>query len=197
MVTAVNAAFFVSYPTETTYKVTATADDNHFFSNGTRTLVIEGAFAPRLTEDCELPPLALVTPTFSSTQPTCTTAGSYTLGSVGGDVEWTVNGKMAVSGTYPAPADHSDVIISATPKVAGDGLDPDWVNPTVLKFAAPGTACAFSPPTLSFDPPTLSFDPPTLAYTGLTVGTGLSLAGGLLLAGFAGLVMARRRTLQL
>ena len=139
---------------------------------------------------CDLPPLALVTPTYSITQPTCTAAGSYTLGSVVGDIVWTVNGKTGVaSGKYPVPFDYSDVTISAAPAVAGDGLDPDWVNPVVLKFAAPRTAC-------SFNPPTLSFDPPTLAYTGLTVGTGLSLAGGLLFVGFAGLFVARRRKIQ-
>ncbi|MGV8894957.1 MAG: hypothetical protein ACOH10_01505 [Rhodoglobus sp.] len=139
---------------------------------------------------CDLPPLALVTPTYSVTQPTCTTSGSYTLGSVVGELTWTVNGVSGVaSGTYPAPSNHSDVTISAAPAVAADGLDPDWVNPVVLTFTAPTTGCGFNPPTLSYDPP-------TLAYTGLTVGTGLSLAGGLLFVGFAGLMVARSRKVQ-
>ena len=139
---------------------------------------------------CDLPPLALVTPSYSVTQPTCTTAGSYTLGAVVGEVTWTVNGTAGVAnGTYSAPSDYSDVTISAAPAVAGDGLDPDWVNPIVLTFAAPSVDC-------SFNPPTLSLDPPTLAYTGLTVGTGVSLAGGLLFVGFAGVMVARSRKVK-
>ena len=190
VVTVTNAIFALIYPTETTYRVVATATGSNLFANEESTLVIKGTLKPKLTDGCELPSLALVTPKYSVTQPTCTAAGSYTLDSVVGDIVWTVNGKTGVaSGKYPAPSDFSDVTISATPAVAGDGLDPDWVNPVVLKFAAPSTSC-------SFNPPTLSFDPPTLAYTGLTVGTGLSLAGGLLFVGFAGLVIARRRKLQ-
>ena len=138
---------------------------------------------------CDLPPLALVTPSYAVTQPTCTTTGSYTLGAVVGEVTWTVNGTAGVTnGTYAAPLDFSDVTISADPAVAGDGLDPDWVNPIVLKFAAPSNC--------SFNPPTLSIDPPTLAYTGLTVGTGVSLAGGLLFVGFAGVMVARSRKVK-
>ena len=152
---------------------------------------------------CDLPPFALVTPRFSVTQPTCTTAGSYTLGSVVGELVWTVNGKSGVaSGTYPAPADYSAVTITAAPAVEGDGLDPDWVNPVVLRFAAPAGVCSFDPPTLPLNPtlplspPTLPFNSPTLAFTGLTIGAGISLAGGLLFVGLAGLFVARHRRLH-
>ncbi|SOE72601.1 hypothetical protein SAMN06296378_2554 [Salinibacterium xinjiangense] len=190
VVTVTNATFALTYPTETTYRVVATADDNHLFSNGEPTLVIEDEFAPKLVEGCELPSFALVTPTYSSTQPTCTAGGSYTLGSIVGELVWTVNGETGVaSGTYSAPSDYSDVTITAAPAVAGDGLDPDWVNPIVLRFAAPAGVC-------SFNPPTLAFNPPTLAFTGLTIGAGMSLAGGLLFVGLAGLFVARHRRLH-
>ena len=196
VVAVTNAIFSVDYPTATTYRVTATATGNNFFSNGTPTSVIEGAFAPKLVEGCELPSFALVTPTFSVTQPTCTTTGSYTLGSVVGELVWTVNGKPGVaSGTYPAPADYSAVTITAAPAVEGDGLDPDWVNPVVLRFAAPAGVCSFNPPTLPLSP-TPPLNPPTLAFTGLTIGAGISLAGGLLFVGLAGLFVARHRRLH-
>ena len=196
VVKVTNATFALAYPTATTYRVTATATGNNFFSNGTPTSVIEGAFAPKLVEGCELPSFALVTPTFSVTQPTCTTTGSYTLGSVVGELVWTVNGKPGVaSGTYPAPADYSAVTITAAPAVEGDGLDPDWVNPVVLRFAAPAGVCSFNPPTLPLSP-TPPLNPPTLAFTGLTIGAGISLAGGLLFVGLAGLFVARHRRLH-
>ena len=196
VVKVTNATFALAYPTATTYRVTANATGNNFFSNGTPTSVIEGAFAPKLVEGCELPSFALVTPTFSVTQPTCTTTGSYTLGSVVGELVWTVNGKPGVaSGTYPAPADYSAVTITAAPAVEGDGLDPDWVNPVVLRFAAPAGVCSFNPPTLPLSP-TPPLNPPTLAFTGLTIGAGISLAGGLLFVGLAGLFVARHRRLH-
>ena len=153
---------------------------------------------------CELPPLAMVTPVVSSTQPTCKVGGTYTLGSTVGDVVWTVNGVSGIrNGTYPAPANYADVTITAAPARAGDGLDPDWESPVVVKFEAPITPCTFDPPTLPLPPttptsglPTLPFNPPTLAYTGAAIGGGLSLAGGLLFVGFAGMIVARRRKIQ-
>ncbi|MGL4340119.1 MAG: hypothetical protein ACRCSP_06835 [Rhodoglobus sp.] len=147
---------------------------------------------------CDLPTFALVTPTYTSTQPTCTAPGTYTLGSLNGDLVWTVNGVSGISnGTYDAPSDNSDVTIVAAPALAQDGLDPEWVNPVVLEFAAPTTGCEL--PTLPFNPPTLPLPagvtpPATLALTGAAVGSGLAVAAGLLFLGVAGVVVARRRS---
>ena len=129
VVTVANATYAVSYPTASTYTVTATATGNSLFSNGTVTRVIDGTFAPKRTEGCDLPRLALVTPTAVVTQASCTVPGSYTLGSEGGDVVWTVDGQTpVVNGTYPAPLDYSDVTASAKPADEKNGLA-DWVNP--------------------------------------------------------------------
>ena len=189
MVTVVNPIFALTYPTESTYRVLATATANNLFSIEESTLVIEGNLSPKPTERCELPSFALVMPTVSVTQPTCTTAGSYMLGSLVGDVVWTVDGTGdVINGICPATAGSSRVTISAAPAVEGDGLDPDWSNPVVVTLTAPRWHLHVRPA----DPCVRS---PTLACTGLTIGTGLSLAAGLLFVGFARLLIARRRKL--
>ena len=145
---------------------------------------------------CQLPDLALVTPTYSTRQATCASGATYTLGSTAGDIVWTINGKPSVSsGSYRAPADFSDVTITAAPAAAEEGLDPNWVNPLVLRFASPSAACMFDPPTLALDPSTASFNPPTLAYTGRSTaaGSGLGLGGALLFVGIAVIFVSRRR----
>jgi hypothetical protein len=138
---------------------------------------------PATDPACDLTTLDLVMPEVSSVQPTCTAAGSYTLGAAAGYnpayVKWTVDGVTDVpSGTYAVTTSRI-VTIVAVP-VAPHGFEFGWVQPAPIGFTVPGaTACD---------------DLPTLAFTGSTSNSdaGLLIAGGLLFMGLAG-VYARRR----
>lgn len=127
---------------------------------------------------CSNPTLAIVTPTVSQTPATCTTAATYTIGAVTpGTVTWEVNGaKNTPAGTYQVTS-AGDVTLVATPTDPKNGLDPTWVNPTVLKFPSSTVSCELT----------------TLAYTGSgSIGT-LGLAGGMVFIGIGGLFIARRK----
>jgi len=129
------------------------------------------------TAKCEPPTLPIVTPTYSSTPLTCTTSGTYTLGAVDpGTVTWQVNGVATPAGTYTVVTAQK-LTLTAAPTKTTDGLDPAWTNPTVLTFSAPSTTC----------------DLETLALTGQSQGNILTLAGGMVLLGLGGLLIARRR----
>ena len=129
------------------------------------------------TTKCENVTLAIVTPKVSSTPATCTTPATYTIGSVTPNtVTWQVNGVATPEGTYTVTS-AGDVTLVATPTSTIDGLDPAWVNPTVLKFPAAGLGCELE----------------TLAYTGSSsIGT-FGLAGGMMFIGLGGLLVARRK----
>ena len=107
----------------------------------------------------------------------CTTAATYTIGSVAPNtITWQVNGVATPEGTYKVTA-AGDVTLVATPTSTIDGLDPAWVNPTVLKFPAASLGCELE----------------TLAYTGSSsIGT-FGLAGGMMFIGLGGLLVARRK----
>jgi hypothetical protein len=126
---------------------------------------------------CEPPTLAVVTPKVFQTPATCTAAASYTIGAVTpGTIAWTVNGEAAADGTYEVTTAGEVTLVAAAtdPK---NGLDPNWVNPTVLKFPAASLGCELE----------------TLAYTGSgSIGT-LGLAGGMVFIGIGGLFIARRK----
>lgn len=126
---------------------------------------------------CDPPTLAVVTPKVSQTPATCTSAATYTIGAVTpGTVTWTVNGAPATAGTYKVTSagDITLVAAAADPK---NGLDPAWVNPTVLKFPAATIGCELE----------------TLAYTGSSSIGQLGLAGGMVFIGIGGLFVARRK----
>ena len=126
---------------------------------------------------CDPPTLAVVTPKVSQTPATCTTAATYTIGAVtAGTITWTVNGTPAAAGTYKV-ASAGDVTLVATPTDPKNGLDPAWVNPTVLKFPAASIGCELE----------------TLAYTGSGSIGKLGLAGGMVFIGIGGLFIARRK----
>lgn len=127
---------------------------------------------------CAPPTLAVATPKVSSTPATCTTAATYTIGAVTpGTVTWEVNGvKNTPEGTYKIST-AGDVTLIATPTKTTDGLDPSWVNPTVLTFPAATLGCELE----------------TLAYTGSGSIGQLGLAGGMMFIGIGGLFIARRK----
>jgi hypothetical protein len=174
-------------PAPTNYPVVATANTGHLFPPGTdvsqdgTTKTFTGTLKPKLDPDkppCYEP--VTVTPVVTTTQLTCAAGkGSYTLGAlIVGSVSWTVNGVPTPAGTYPVDSARSITLV-ATPANPQDGLDPAWVNPKVITFAAPsGPACD-----------------PTLAKTG-TASDGMLLLISMLLLGLGGsLVAARRMTL--
>ena len=127
---------------------------------------------------CTNPTLTLVTPKVSLTPATCTSAATYTLGAVKpGTITWEVNGvKNTPEGTYKVTS-AGDVTVIATPTDPKNGLDPAWVNPTVLKFPAASLGCELT----------------TLAYTGSGSIGKLGLAGGMVFIGIGGLFIARRK----
>ena len=129
------------------------------------------------TDKCAPPTLPIVTPSYSTTPMSCTTAGTYTLGEVvPGTIDWTVDGVPTAEGTYKVSS-AATVTLVATPTKTTDGLDPAWVNPIVLTFTAPTGACELE----------------TLAFTGESKGSLLTLAGGMVFVGLGGLLIARRR----
>lgn len=129
------------------------------------------------TTKCNPPTLAIVTPTVSSTQASCASAATYTIGEVTpGTITWTVNGAPAAAGTYKVTT-AGDITLVANPTNPLNGLDPAWVNPTVLKFPSAAFGCELT----------------TLAYTGSGSLGQLGLAGGMVFIGIGGLLIARRK----
>lgn len=135
---------------------------------------------------CDLVTSPLVTPTLSSTQATCTTAGSYTLDAVEG-VQWLVNGQVTAPGTYTATTG-STVEVEAV-ALQGFGFGFETQTEWTLSFPAPA-AGACDLPTLSLE----ETDLPTLALTGASgmLGTVGIIALLITLTGI-GAVVARRR----
>ena len=135
---------------------------------------------------CDLVTAPLVTPTLSSTQASCTTAGSYTLNAIEG-VQWFVNGQPAAAGAYAAITG-STVNVEAV-ALQGFGFGFETQTEWTLRFPAPAAG--------SCDLPTLSLeetDLPTLALTGASgmLGTVGIIALLITLTGI-GAVVARRR----
>lgn len=129
------------------------------------------------TTKCEPPVLPIVTPAYSTTPISCTSAGTYTLGEITpGTISWMVDGVPTAAGTYKVAAAGS-VTLVATPSKSTDGLDSAWVNPKVLTFTVASGDCELT----------------TLAYTGASAGGPLALAGGMLFLGVGGVSIARRR----
>ena len=137
-------------------------------------------------EGCDLVTSPLVTPTLSTTQATCTTAGSYTLNAVEG-VQWLVNGQVTAPGTYTATTG-STVEVEAV-ALQGFGFGFETQTEWTLSFPAPA-AGACDLPTLSLE----ETDLPTLALTGASgmLGTVGIIALLITLTGI-GAVVARRR----
>lgn len=130
-------------------------------------------------EGCDLVTSPLVTPTLSTTQATCTTAGSYTLNAIEG-VQWLVNGQVTAPGTYTATTG-STVEVEAV-ALQGFGFGFETQTEWTLSFPAPAGGCV-----------TLT-DLPTLALTGASgmLGTVGIIALLITLTGI-GAVVARRR----
>lgn len=173
-----NATWSAPLPTTPgNHTVTAVATPGHAFPGGATTKVFEiviPAMLPSTDPLCQLPDLAIVTPTYSMTPLTCTAAGSFTLGAVDpGTVNWSIDGgEPKTGGTFPVTTAKS-VSLVATPVDPEDGLDEDWPyteeNPLVLTFTA-GTA---------------NCDLATLAFTGIGNSIQLGLLG--LMVGIVGL----------
>jgi hypothetical protein len=182
--TLVNATWKDALPTTPgDHTVVAKANTGHAFSNGD----LEQSFAVKILPtktgpECDPPTLGLLTPTAKATQPTCTAAGSYTLGGLeGAQFNWTINGSVTTvpNGTYEAPKGGGDIVLVAKPVNPTDGLQ-DWVNPVTLKFNAAPSAASCG-------------DLPTLAFTGTGVSMQLTLVGALLgLAGIGFFFVGRR-----
>ncbi|MDJ0336446.1 LPXTG cell wall anchor domain-containing protein [Salinibacterium sp. G-O1] len=145
----------------------------------------------------EIPTLALVLPTVTFTQATCTAAGSYTLGVAAGftpnQVTFTVNGTPGVlAGTYAAA--NGSITVTVQP-VAPDGIDVDWVNPSAFVFAAP-SASDCSPVTTPPVPVTPAGNGSGAGLPNTGSGDGIagliSLGGGLVFLGAAALYLRRR-----
>ncbi|MET4783515.1 hypothetical protein [Glaciihabitans sp. UYNi722] len=115
------------------------------------------------SEACgDLQPHPLVTPTLSSSQQSCSNAGSYTLDDVEG-VVWTVNGNVVPAGTYSVTSAKTvDVLASTVSSDYGFGQDTQTAWP--LDFAAANNCGQLN----------------TLAFTGAGGETGGLLVAGLL-----------------
>ena len=87
-----------------------------------------------------------------------------------------MNGTPAAVGTYKVET-AGDITLVANPVNPKNGLDPAWVNSTVLKFPAATFGCELT----------------TLAYTGSGSLGQLGLAGGMVFIGIGGLFIARRK----
>jgi hypothetical protein len=124
--------------------------------------------------ECDLPTFDLVLPLVTFRPPTCTAAGSYTLGAAEGYdpalLEWTVNGEAGIpSGTYPAS---SPSIVTIVANAVGDaGLEPEWTDPDPYSFSA---ALGCSTPSSAG----LAMTGSTSPYLGAVAGAGLVLLGG-------------------
>ncbi|MHB1171645.1 MAG: LPXTG cell wall anchor domain-containing protein [Lacisediminihabitans sp.] len=153
------------------YRVAAAADSGYTIKDygGPWLLTI----APAV--DCgQLVTHPLVTPTLTSTDRSCTAAGSYTLDAVTG-VLWTVDGKPVAAGTY-AVKSAKTVNVVATADAPDYGLESGAQTQWTLTFTDPQNCSQLT----------------TLAFTGSDSAPWILTAAGLLLMG-AGIVLIRRR----
>lgn len=190
--TITNAMWTTPMPTAPgTYDVIATADAGHAFANGdlTKTFPITlAAQIPDSSPSCDLPVLGLSVPTYTVTQPTCSTQGSYTVGaSINAQyVEWRVQGSSSIipfNTKVEANAGTTVTLVATSTDPINHGLQApngsDWVNPIVLTF-------------VSVDEKNCDLQLTTLALTGLGASLGIPLAGGLIFLGIGGLLMFAR-----
>lgn len=182
--TLTNATWDAPLPTTPgSYTVTATALQYHSFPGGTTTKSISLVIPAKLDAAdpaCDLPTFDFVVPTISFVQPTCTAAGSYTLG--GTNVLWRLAGDptLITAGTYSVSSTQTLNFVASA--VAPHGIDPADVNHT-LTFTKPSAIDCL--------------ELTTLAFTGGMASTGLlTVAGGLVFLGIAGMFLARRRLLS-
>jgi hypothetical protein len=132
-------------------------------------------------EGCELPTDALVTPTASSVNITCSAAGSYTLDAITG-VIWSIGNTTIPAGKYTV-ATSQTVVASAKPDAPTYGFDNGVSNPSIFTFvfAAPSQAeCD---------------QLKTLAFTGGST-NGMLFAGGLALIAVGGILIVSRRAVR-
>ena len=124
------------------YSVTSTAAHGHAFADGSTTFVVTGTLSPKLSgPDCiQLPDHPLVTPLVTSTNISCTAAGSYRLAEANGIADgiiWTVDGTVVQPGTYSVKTADT-VHVTAVPNGIDFGFDFGIDNPSTwtLNFTA-------------------------------------------------------------